>query len=144
MDPARSPRSSGAARDSGSIVLGWLTRVTVTLGLLAIVGFEVLSIAVTNVSLQDVGATAADDALSDFQQHHDPVAAYNAAAAYAESQGATIPKKTFMLNVDGSVNFDVRKTAPTLVLFRIKPLAHYAEIVVPINAEPIGSTGSLP
>ncbi len=144
MDAVRTRRSAPPGRDAGSIVLGWLTKLTLTLAVVGLVGFEVLSIVVTHVTLRDVGTTAADAALTDFRERHDGQTSYEAAAAYAESQGATIPKRSFILNADGSVSFELRKTATTIVLYRIGPLAHYADVVVPIDQESIESTGSLP
>jgi len=137
-------RGSFTSGATGNIVLGWLTRIAVVLSLLGLVAFEVLSIAVTNVSLQDVGAASADAALTEYSQHHNAATAYEAAAAYAESQGATIPKRSFIMNPDGSVGFEVRKTAPTLVIYRIGPLAKFAKVVVSIDSAPVESTGSLP
>lgn len=124
--------------------MGWLTRVAVTLAILGLVGFEVLSIAVTRMTLEDTGLSAADAALSDYRERHDPAAAYQAAVNYAASDGATIRKKSFVLTVDGSVTFEIRKPATTLVIQHIEPLAHYANVVIEVNQSSVESNGALP
>jgi hypothetical protein len=129
--------------DTGSIVFGWLGRVTLTLALIGLVGFEVLSIAVTQVGIADAGATAGDKALTVYADTRDPNAAYLAADQYVTSQGAELVKKTFKITPQ-SVTFKVKKTAPTLLLFRWDRTAQYAEVSTTIYEEPIVSGGSSP
>jgi hypothetical protein len=130
--------------DRGSIVMGWLFRVTVTLAVLAVVGFELLSIAVTHVNVTDIGAQSADAAQTSWAEQHSVTAAYDAAAAAAESEGATIPRRSFAVNPDGSMRFVVRKTAPTLVLAHIQPLAKWAVVTTPVDVPPLQATGVSP
>jgi hypothetical protein len=130
--------------DRGSIVMGWLLRVALTLALLAVVGFELLSIAVTHVAVTDIGAQSADAAQTSWSEAHDVTAAYEAAEAYAESQGATIARHSFGVNSDGSMRFVVRKTAPTLVLSHIKQLAKWAVVTTPVDVPPLQDTGVAP
>lgn len=128
--------------DRGGIVLGWLARITITLSLLGLAGFEVLSIAVTHVTIQDIGSQSADAALTSLQQQQTPQQAYQAAAAVAEGQGATIPARSFRVNTDGTVSFQLHKTAPTLVLYRISLLRKYAEVTWPVTAGPLAGSGT--
>lgn len=127
--------------ESGSIVVGWLGRITLTLALVGLIGFEVLSIAVTQVGVADTGATAGDKALNVYADTHDVNAAYLAADRYVTSQGAVLVKKSFQIS-DESVTFDIKKTAPTLLLFRWDRTAQYAEITTRIYQQPILSGGS--
>jgi hypothetical protein len=129
--------------DSGSIVFGWLTRLTLTLTLLGVVGFEVLSIAVAHVAIEDVGRTAADRALSTYQESGSVEQAYLAADQYASSQGTTLVKKSFEIS-DEAVSFELKKTAPTLLLYRLDATSGYAEVSTVVYAEPIVQGGSLP
>jgi len=129
--------------DRGSIVLGWLTRLTVTLALLGIIGFEVLSVVVTKVQVQDIGQSSAQSAIASYQQNKDPATAYEAASAYAEGEGATIPKKSFAIDSE-SVTFDLQKVAPTLFLYRWDKSASLAEVETKVYAEPLEAGGQLP
>ena len=127
--------------DTGSIVVGWLGRITLTLAVIGLIGFEVLSIAVTQVGVADTGATAGDKALTVYAETHDANAAYLAADHYVTSQGAVLVKKSFQISEE-SVTFDVKKTAPTLLLFRWDRTAGYAEITTRIYQQPILAGGS--
>src|SRR5215210_4343149 len=93
------PSTTGTLRaDAGGIVFGWLARLTLTFALLGLAGFEVLSIAVTHVDVEDVGVTAADRALTRFADTHNSSSAYLEADAYATSHGAVVDKKTFVIS----------------------------------------------
>lgn len=129
--------------DDGSIVFGWLGRVTVALALIGLIGFEVLSIAVTQVGIADAGATAGDRALTVYAETKDPNAAFLAADQYVTSQGAVLVKKSFQISPE-SVTFEVKKTAPTLLLFRWDRTAGYAEVSTTIYEQPIVTGSSAP
>ena len=131
------------ADDEGSIVFGWLGRLTLMLGLLGLICFEVLSIVVTRVALQDTGQTAGDRALTVYAEGHDGYEAYLAADQYAASQNATLVKKTFTIS-DDAVSFDLKKTAPTLVLYRLDATAGLAQVRTTIYAEPFVASSSSP
>jgi hypothetical protein len=131
------------ADDSGSIVFGWLGRLSITIAVVGLICFEVLSILVTRVGLEDVGATAGDRALTVFAESHNPTSAYLAADQYASSQGASLVKKTFTIS-DEAVSFDLEKTAPTLLLYRLDATAGYATVKTKIYAEPFVQSGSSP
>jgi len=139
--PAARMRSTFRA-DDGSIVFGWLARVTLTLTLLGIVCFEVLSIVVARFSLEDNGLEAAAAAVTSYQAYGSPRLALTAADTVAEKYGATIVKKSFRVNPDASVSFEIRNTATTLVLFRIGPLASLAEVQTTIYDEPLEASGA--
>jgi len=130
--------------ESGSIVVGWLARITLVLAGLGLVGFELLSIAVAHVTVQDIAAQSAEAAQATWADSGNPALAYQAAAAAAESSGASIPKRSFVVNSDGSMTFVVDKTATTLVVYRIGPLAHLAHIRYAYDAASLESTGATP
>lgn len=139
----RTPHRGVSAGDQGSIVLGWLTRLTLVLTIMGVLGFEVLSIAVAHVQVQDIGQTAAQDAISAYQESaKNPEFAFNAASAYAESQGASISKKSFVIT-DESVTFDLTKVAPTLLMYRWDKLDRYTVVKTTVYAEPLESGGQV-
>ena len=131
------------ADETGSIVFGWLGRLTVTLSLLGIICFEVLSIVVTRVGVEDIGQTAGDRALTVYSESGNSQQAYLAADQYAASQGAKLVKKSFTIS-DEAVSFDLKKTAPTLLLFRLDATADLAEVQTTIYAEPFVISRSSP
>lgn len=136
------PSLVSAASERGSIVFGWLARLTLVLGVLGLVAFETLSIAVAKVQLQDTGNTAAHAALDSYTaSEHNTTMAYEAAASYADQHDTKIVKKTFVITPD-SVTFEVKRTAPTLVLYRWDKTAKWAQIETTIYAEPFESNGS--
>lgn len=136
-------RVDDAASDAGSIVFGWLGRLTLTLTVLGLLCFEVLSIVVTNIGVEDVGQTAGDRALTELANTGNTNTAFLAADAYAASQGAELVKKTFTVSED-AVSFDLKKTAPTLLLYRFDVTAGFAEVRTTIYAEPFVQSGSSP
>ncbi|MCZ3387980.1 MAG: hypothetical protein LH645_02395 [Actinomycetia bacterium] len=131
------------ADETGSIVFGWLGRITFTLVVLGLICFEVLSIVVTRVGLEDVGQTAGDRALTIYAESKNPNSAYLAADEYAASQGAALVKKSFTISAE-AVSFDLEKTAPTLLLYRLDATAKFADVKTTIYAEPFVQSGSSP
>ncbi len=129
--------------DAGSIVFGWLGRVALTLTVLGVVAFEVLSIVIARVSIEDVGRTAADQALTAYNDTHDSYQAYSVADAYATQNGAVLVKKSFTITPD-SVSFELKKTAPTLLLYRLDATAGLAEVKTTIYEQPVVEGGSMP
>jgi hypothetical protein len=145
MQGPRLPAETSARRqhEAGSIVLGWLGRVVITLTILGVATFEVLSIVVAHVSIEDTGRTAADQALSTYQDSHNKYQAFLAADAYATDNGAELVKRTFTIS-DEAVSFDLKKTAPTLLLYRFGPTEHLAEVRTTIYEQPIVDGGVVP
>lgn len=133
-----------ACRDEGSIIVGWLTRLTLVLTLLGVLAFEVMSIAIAHIQVEDYGTEAGQEAIDVYQQTRDPRLAYLAATAVATEHQATIPRQSFQVADDGTVSFDLRATAPTLLLFRWSRTADLAEVTTTIYQEPIEQSGRLP
>jgi hypothetical protein len=98
---------------------------------------------VAHVSLEDVGRTAGDRALTSYDQTHDANQAYLAADQYVTENGAELVQKSFAVSED-AVSFEVKKTAPTLLLYRLGATAGYAEVRTTIYVEPIEEGGSMP
>ncbi len=119
---------SPIAADRGDIVLGWLAKVAVVLSVLGVLGFDGASLAHTGFTTSDTAAHAASEANDVWNTSKDVQAAYAAAEVMAGASGGTVPKKTFSIDADGTVNLQVRATAPTFVLRHIGPLSHFAVI----------------
>jgi hypothetical protein len=114
--------------DRGDVVLGWLTKLVVILGLLGLVAFDGISLAQARFQAADHATTAASAAADDYKSNHDLQKAYN--AAYATVTGNdTIETKTFQVATDGTVTLRLHHEATTLILNHISPLKHWADAV---------------
>jgi hypothetical protein len=107
-------------RDEGGIVLGWLTKLAVSLAIVGVVLFDVISVATAKMSVEDQGAAAAFTASDTFARTHDAKQSLDSAQkAVAESNPTNVlDVNTFRIDPDGTVHLRVSREAPTLV-------AHY-------------------
>jgi hypothetical protein len=114
--------------DRGDVVLGWLTKLVVILGVLGLLAFDGISLAQARFQAADHATTAASAAADDFKISHNLQKAYN--AAYATVTGNdTIETKTFQVATDGTVTLRLHHEATTLILKHIGPLKHWADAV---------------
>ncbi len=112
--------------DRGSIVLGWLTKIALVLGVLAVLAFDGISLVRTEFTAADHANSAASAAADVYAHTHDVQKAYDAALALAIPQSETIDPKTFTVRAtDGHVLLTLRREAQTLWLYRIGPLKKY-------------------
>ncbi len=115
--------------DSGSIVLGWLTKLTVVIGLLGLLAFDGISLVQTTFNTADHASAAARVAADTYKETKDVQAAYNAAVASVLPQGETIEAKTFVVNpTNGKVTLVVHKDAATLWLHKVGPLKKFVDV----------------
>ncbi len=93
------------------MVFGWFTRILVALVLVAVVGYDTVSIAASHLSAQDDANNAAGAAATYIHENAGPDAMTGAlAAARADlSHGETIDPKTVVLHPDGSVTLTVHR-----------------------------------
>lgn len=103
--------------DPGAIVLGWLTRLTVVLGLLGVLAFDVISLVVTEFGVTDDAAAAARAAAGAYARTSDVDRAYEAAldAARAADANDTIAAGSFLVDQKGTVTLTVEREAVTIV-----------------------------
>lgn len=116
--------------ERGSIIVGWLTKVTLVLTIVGVLGFDLISVATTKMSAADdatnaarIGADAWVDSRGDVQE------AYSAALRYAEKKGATIEPGDFEVEADGTVHVRLVKTATTIVFYRNGTSKKWAHVV---------------
>ncbi|MGZ4589257.1 MAG: hypothetical protein ACXV4A_01285 [Actinomycetes bacterium] len=128
---AGSPRRHGD--DSGGIVLGWLTRITVILAIAGLALFDAISIGSTAVTLSDEGDYAAREASENWLATKSVQQAYDAAVAAAISQNSadTVDTKSFKIDPDGTVHLTIAREAPTLVVYRFSQTRKWAQISRP-------------
>jgi hypothetical protein len=123
-------------RDSGSIVLGWLTKVMLVMTIAGIVLFDGVSVGVARMSAQDDANTAAGAAGADWKTNHNVQSAYNAAASVITNPSERVLTHGFVIGTDGTVHLLLRRSATTLVMYRIGPLKKYGVIIEQGEAAP--------
>ena len=123
--------------DAGVIVLGWLTKIVLSLTLAGLIGFDVISVVVANFSAGERGTTAARAASTaclaskgDVQQAYD--AAYDVALEYTD----TVDTVGFTCVPAGDVSLVYRHEAATLLMSKIGPLKKYTVATVTSKAAP--------
>jgi hypothetical protein len=120
--------------DRGDIVLGWLTKLVGTLAVLGVIGFDAVSLGAARFSAEDSAQTAARAASSAYSAPADLQKAYEAAYASAAEKGDTIAPGDFTIAPDGRVTLTLQRTAPTMLLEKIGPLRHWAEVRTTVSA----------
>ena len=119
------PRPSG---DSGSIVLGWLTRLVLVLSLVGLVGFDGISLVVAKYTAADRATTAARAAAEACQSSKGDVQkAYDAAYAVALEFGDAVDTEGFSCAPTGAVALTYHHEAATLLVEKVGPLKHLTD-----------------
>ncbi|HTE72973.1 MAG TPA: hypothetical protein VK640_07220 [Actinomycetes bacterium] len=119
-----------AGPDRGDIVIGWLTKIVVVLGIAGLGLFDAISLGSTAVSLSDQGQYAAREASEVWQQTESVQKAYEAAAESAASQNAqnVVDPESFRIDPDDTVHLQIERTATTIVLRHWGTSAKWAEL----------------
>ena len=126
-----------ARHDNGSIVLGWLTKLTVVIAFVGVALFDSLAIGAAHLGASDDANTAAETAVADYRTSHNVLSAYQAAVDTLPSDSESIPPKQFVVEPDGTINLVLRRTTTTLVAHRVGPLKKYSVVVVHATASPV-------
>jgi hypothetical protein len=123
-------RHGAGSPERGDIVLGWLTRLVVIFALAGIVLFDAISVGVTTVNVADQADSAAVDAADTWSTTKDVQKTYLTAldSATKSDKRNVIDPKTFRVDPDGTVHVTLSRTATTLVLYRIGPAKHWADV----------------
>lgn len=111
------------------MIVGWFTRVLVVLAVLAVVGFDGVSILSAHLSAQDDANNAASDAASTWSDSHDPGKALVAAEG-ALSHGESIVPGSLQISPNGATTLKVTREAKTLVAHDIGFLKGETSFVV--------------
>ena len=124
-------------RDSGSIVLGWLTRLAVSLALLGLVVFDGLALVTAHFNASEHANAAALAAADAYRSVPDADKAYTAAVNAVAADGDTVEKKTFTVDpASGKVTLRLHREASTLWLHRIGPLKKHTDVTATGKATP--------
>lgn len=128
---AQDVTSRCGAGDAGSAIAGWLIRVSLVLIVLGVVAMDAISVGSTRFQVEDAATQAAAAASSAARtsannRHTALVAAQD--SLLRSGQDFSLVDNAVVVTTDSAVTVTVTKTAQTLVLWRIKPLAKYGEI----------------
>lgn len=96
------------------MVIGWLTRITVSLAVLFLFGYDAIALTSSHLGAQDDANTAASDAATAWHESHTVQGALAAAQASLPGSEALLPE-SLVINTDGSVRLRVHRTTVTLV-----------------------------
>jgi hypothetical protein len=108
-------------RDSGSIVVGWLGKLALVLGLVGLLAYDGFAVVVANFNAADHAALAAHEAADSLSRTGNVQTAYDAAVAVVDSR-EKVEDTTFSVDEQGRVTVYVERDAKTLWLQRIGPL----------------------
>ena len=122
--------------DRGDIVLGWLTKLVVTLAVLGVVGFDLVSLGTARFQAEDHAQAAARAANASWKSAQDLQRAYDAALAEVAEHGDTIDPQTFTVGTDGNITLTLHRVAPTMLVEKIGPARSWAEVDVTVSARP--------
>jgi hypothetical protein len=119
--------------ERGSVALGALTKLLV-LALIVVVAFDAASIGHTYLQASDQGSTAAVAAADSWVENKDKTLAFHAAEASLAGSGYVLTVTTFRIGTDGTVSFDVRARAKTLLADRLSFSRPWADVVTHVSA----------
>lgn len=122
--------------DRGDIVLGWLTKLVVTLSLVGLVGFDLVSLAATRFQAEDHAQSAVRAAAAAYDGPLDLQRAYDAAVAEVAEHGDVVDAPSFRVAADGSVTLTLRREAPTLLVEKVGPLRKHAVVTRTVTGTP--------
>lgn len=112
--------------DAGFIVLGWLTKLTLSLALLGLLAFDGLALVTTKFAASDHANAAAYAAAETYADTKDVAKAQAAADVVALKNTETLDE--FVVMENGLVTVELRRAATTLWMHRIGPLKRFTVI----------------
>lgn len=111
--------------ERGDIITSWLAQLLVVMAVVGLVGYEVLSIAITTLTLDGDAEQVADAAADAYERDESRDVALEAAEAEAERRGAVVVD---LVVEEERVSVTVSKETPTLVVHRIPGLEGTADV----------------
>lgn len=110
--------------EAGGVITGWFFQVLVFLAVLSFVAYELISVGVTAVNLDDDARDVAKVAGAAYRDERTRRAERAREAAEEEAADREVELTSFTIE-DGSVVVEVTEQAPTVLLHRIGPLEDF-------------------
>ncbi len=123
--------------DSGSIVLGWLTKLAASLAFLGLIAFDGIALVTAHFNGADHASIAASLAADSYKSTRDVQGAYDTAVTAVLKDNETIEAPTFQVAADGRVTLRLHRQATTLWMHRIPPLRKFIDIAVTGTGSPL-------
>lgn len=114
--------------DRGGVIVGYFTKVALVLSVFSLLCFDAVSVGTARIGIEDTAKSAAREAAEVYDETRSAAHALRAAANYAEEHGATVDEKSFSVADDGTATVRVTKEATTLLVFRVKKTARWANV----------------
>jgi hypothetical protein len=111
--------------ERGDIITGWLVQLLLVMAVVGLFGYELLSIAITTLTLDGDAEQVADAAAFGYERHEDLDEALAAAEEEATRRGSTVVD---LVVEDEQVEVTVSKSTPTLLVHRIPGLEGTADV----------------
>ncbi len=122
--------------DRGDIVLGWLTKLVLTLAVVGVIGFDAASLGSGRFQAEDHAQDAARVATGAWQADKRVQVAYDAALAEVVEGGDTIDTADFAVGADGAVTLTLHHEVSTLLVHRVGPLRDMALLTATVTSRP--------
>ena len=116
------------SRDAGAIVLGWLTKLVLSLAVVGVLSYDGISLVTANVSASDRANTLASEGADDVKNMRDINKAYDAISAEALAGGDTIAPKDFRVDSNGHVTLVLHREARSLWMRHVGALRKYLDV----------------
>ena len=124
------------ARERGSIVIGWLTKLVVVLAVVGVILFDVVSVSAARIGAEDDASKAAEAAGFEWRASHDIQTAYQAALNALPSDSESIPAKSFVIDNTGIVRLVVHRETRTMLVRHIGPLKQFTVVTAHGESDP--------
>jgi hypothetical protein len=116
------------SHDEGVIVLGWLTKIVITLSLVGFLAYDGIAIVTANFSTADRANTLASEAADDVKSMKDINKAYAAINSEAAANGDTIAPQDFRVASNGQVTLVLHGEATSLWMHHVGPLRRFLQV----------------
>ncbi|MCU1595852.1 MAG: hypothetical protein JWO12_3244 [Frankiales bacterium] len=114
--------------DAGLIVLGWMTKLVLTMAVLGLIAFDGISVLTATFSAADRATTYANDAAVLYRSNKNIDTTYAAIVAEAKANGDTVDIRTFSVAPDGNASLTMHHTAHTIWMDRVSFLKKYTTV----------------
>ena len=124
--------------DRGAMLIGWLTKLVVSLTVIGVLSLDAVSMGVTRFQAEDHAQQAARIAAQTYRTGENLQKAYDAALASVASQGDAIDTVSFAVDPTGAVTLRLRRKVPTLLIKKVPQLRDWTTATSTVTGRPGG------